>query len=163
MAGNSRIVLLLMLALLSTGCRKPTDGYALVSRQTAAADGGRYSFEIDLDDSCRTYSTAVAARVATARLDRPDIELQLSVTSPSGATAVERIAFPLSGNNRKVRNRRNEGDVRDYLWPWRENIRPEGQDLGRWRIVITLPDSQEFKAVEGIGLSYQGTPWEKAN
>lgn len=154
---------MLMAVLLLAGCRKPTEGYALLSRQSAEADGGRFTFFLDLDDTCCTYATTLAARVATNRLETNGLELQLSVTSPTGATAVERVTFPLADASGKVGSWRNQGRVRDYLWPWREQIRVQGRDAGRWQVTITLPDAAAMRAVEGIGLSYKGTPWEKEN
>ena len=151
------------LALLPAGCRNPLEGYALVSRQAAEADGGRFSFDLNLEDSCCVYRTAVAARLNTAQLPGQSIELQMSVTSPGGQTAIERVAFPLHDVPGQVRSRRHDGGVRDFLWPWREQIRIPGPELGTWKVVITLPDAAALKAVEGIGLSYEGKPWEKAN
>lgn len=161
MTRNRRIGLALVtLALtLAAGCAKPTEDYSLVSRQAAEVDGRRFSFNLDLSDADCTYSTSVAARLNTARLSQPALELQMSVTSPGGQTAIERINLPLRDGN----SRRHDGSVRDFLWPWREQIRVSGPDLGQWTVVITLPDPAAWKAVEGIGLSYQGKKWEKAN
>ena len=174
MTGNRRIfprpglerpaLLVFTLALiLLAGCSKPVDGYTLVSRETARADGGRFAFDLDLDDCTCTYATTIAARLNTARLHGNGLELQMNVISPTGITAIERVTFPLQNVAGKVRSRRNDGTVRDYLWPWREQIRVSGQDAGRWRVIITLPDTTLMRAVEGIGLSYEGTTWEKAN
>ena len=155
MTRNKRTGLLLgaLLLALTAGCSKPDEGYALLSRQAAEADGGRYTFVLDLDEDGCTYETYVAARINTARLSGQTLELQFSVTSPTGETAIERVAFPL----------RDARGVRDFLWPWRDRIRVSGSGLGRWTVVITLPDPIARKAVEGIGLSYHQTKWEKAN
>ena len=170
MTRNKRIglALLALAVALAAGCAKPAEGYALISRQVAEADGGRFAFDVDLDDSTAVYETFIAARINTAHLaDTPlggnAVELQMSVTSPSGETAIERIAFPLRDSGDKIRTSRHSGRVRDYLWPWRENIRVSGSGIGRWKVVITLPDPTAQKAVEGVGLSYQGKEWEKAN
>lgn len=170
MTRNKRIglALLVLAVALAAGCSKPAEGYALVSRQAAEADGGRFAFDVDLDDSTAVYATFVAARINTARLsDTPlagnAVELQMSVTSPSGETAIERIAFPLQASGGQILSSRHSGRVRDYLWPWRENIRVSGSGVGRWKVVITLPDPAAWNAVEGVGLSYKGLLWEKAN
>ena len=163
MRTSSRGLLALLLALaLLAGCRKPADGFALVSRLAAEADGGRFSFDIDLEDETCTYLTAVAARIATARLDRPELELQMTVTSPAGTTAIERVTFPVAAGD-PVRVRRHDGSNLDFLWPWREDIRVSGAEIGRWHVVITVPDATQLRAVEGIGLSYQRKTWEKAH
>ena len=148
---------------LAAGCAKPAEGYTLVSRQTAQADGGRFAFNIDLDDESLVYDTQVAARVNAARLPEPTLELQMNVISPTGQTAIERITFPLKDAAGQISSSRQTGSVRDFLWPWREQIRVSGPDLGHWNVVITLPDTTLWSAVEGIGLSYHGTKWEKAN
>ena len=165
MAKSSPVLLLTaVLALIAlAGCSKPAEGYALISRQRAEADGRKYSFDLTLDEATYCYATTLAARVNTARLSQPELTLQLNVTSPSGVTAIERIAFPLADNGDQVRSRRNEGGVRDYCWPWRENIRVAGPDLGNWHVIVTMPDSTQWQAVEGIGLNFQGKPWEKEN
>ena len=159
----ARLILAVLTLATLAGCSKPAEGYALVSRQSAEADGGRYAFDLTLDEASYRYATTLTARLNTARLDQQELTLQLSVTSPTGTTAIERIAFPLNDADGKVRSRRDEGGVRDYRWPWRENIRVEGSDVGTWRIVVTIPDATQWQAVEGLGLSYQGIPWEKEN
>ena len=164
MTGNRRILAFaLTLALALAGCSKPVDGYTLVSRETARADGGRFAVDLDLHERTCNLANTTIARPNTARLHGNGLELQMNVISPTGITAIERVTFPLQNVAGKVRSRRNDGTVRDYLWPWREQIRVSGQDAGRWRVIITLPDTTLMRAVEGIGLSYEGTTWEKAN
>lgn len=159
---SSRLLPVLLLALLAAGCHKPSETYALVSRHTAAADGGRYTFELDLEDTACTYATGIAARLNTARLPQSGLELQLHVVAPDGTSAIERVTFPLSANAAQYSSNRNEGAVRDYNWPWREGIRVDGLSAGRWRVVISLPDTTLARAVEGIGLTCKEI-WEKEN
>lgn len=152
-----------LLLALTTGCSKPAERYTLMSRQTAENDGCRYTFTLDLDEAGSTYETYIAARLNTARFAEPSLELQLSLTSPTGQTAIERIAFPLRDAGNQLQSSRQSGSVRDFLWPWRDRIRIDEAELGRWTLVITLPDATRWSAVEGIGLSYHTTTWEKAN
>ncbi len=152
-----------LLLALSAGCSKPDESYVLQSRQAAEADGHRYTFTLDLDEAGSTYETFIAARLNTARFAEHCLELQLSLTSPTGQTAIERIAFPLRDAGDQLHSSRHGGSVRDFLWPWRDQIRIDKAELGRWTLVITLPDATLWSAVEGIGLSYHTTTWEKAN
>ena len=153
-AARSRILAAALLLL--SACSKPSDGYQLISSAETHSTDGKYVFELNLDDSTLSYSTAVAARVNTAQLEQSSVEFQFQVVSPSGESAIERITFPLAADDRRIKSRRREGSLRDYEWPWREQIHISPAGTGIWTVFISLPDTQQQEAVKGIGLSYKG-------
>ena len=149
---RSKILTALLLPLL-TCCSQPSDGYQLISSRE---NDGRYEFDIELNDTTLTYSTIFAARIETARISQPSVEFQFNLSGPDGETAIERVSFPLSKEDSRIVSRRNKGTIRDYSWPWRENIHVAGKDAGTWHVSVSLPDQAGAQAVLGTGLSYKG-------
>ena len=157
---NRFLPILLLAAFLTAGCSKPAGDYLFVSAESAHAQNGTYEFHLTLD-SLHTYTTTLAARVVTGRLPKAELNLDIHVTEPDGTTSIERLSLPLTESPGVTRIAGN-GSVVDFRWPWHTR-RVTGTEAGRWLIRITPTDPASAAACYGIGLSYEGTPWEKAN
>ena len=151
-----------MLALLLAGaCQRPDGGYYMQSRWQAEQQKGRFEFDLPLDDSTAVYSTAIAARLHARMMPQRSLGLDITLTSPSGETSIEHVNMPLT-EQQGVAISRSSGQLVDYEWPYRENIRIAGREAGRWHVTIEPSDKEVFESVYGIGLSYS-MQWEKEN
>ena len=157
---NKILPLLLLAALLTAGCSKPAGDYLFVSAETARAHDGNYVFQLPLD-SLHTYTTALAARIVTNRIPDTEIDLDIHVTEPDGTTSIERLTLPLK-ETPGVTVIAGNGPVADFRWPWHTR-RVTGAKAGNWQVRITPTEPASAAALYGIGLSYEGTPWEKEN
>lgn len=158
---SNRSFFLIVLLFLAAGCTKPAGDYLFQSAETARERGGRYEFQLSLEDSTRQYETFLAARLVTSRIPGGNIVLDVQVTSPEGETAIERLTLPL-GDPDAARIALGSGSLADYQWPWR-TLRPSGAQLGTWQVAVVPTDPETADAFYGFGLSYEGTPWEKGN
>ena len=154
MAGrNSKILLILSLFLLLSGCRKPSGDYLFVSAETAAAHGGSYDFMLNLDDSTHTWNAKLAARIVTSRIPDGAIAFDVRITSPVGESSIERLSLPLSEAT-GVRVSNNQGPVTDFEWPLHGGIRPDSRNTGTWKISISPTDATLGDALYGVGIAY---------
>ncbi len=145
-------VLLMLLA--AASCRKPSGDFILISSQEASANGGVFEFNLTLDDSLAVYSTALAARILTSRVTGRTVDFDFHISSPEGETFIERVSLPLVPHP-DVRQSNGEGRVVDFEWPYRDNIRVSGRQLGLWKISVTPADPALRDAILGMGLSYK--------
>ena len=159
MAASNRLILLLTLVM-AAGCSKPAGDYFFVSAETARTQGGAYEFQLSLD-SLYTYTTTLAARIVTGKVPEQEISLDIHITAPEGTTSIERLTLPL-GDTPGVQRIAGSGSVTDFRWPWHTS-RIAGPQAGRWLVRITPTDAALADAFYGIGISYEGKPWGKAN
>lgn len=137
-----------------TGCSQPVGDYFFVSTETARTQGGHYDFTLNLDDSTRTYSVRLAARLVAARLPDRQAAFDIHITSPVGQTTIERKAFPLE-ESEETRMTAGSSSVVDCEWLLQRGIRVNGPDAGTWRIAVSPTDTALLDAIYGIGISYE--------
>ena len=159
-ASNKPILLLLLAFALTAGCSKPAGDYLFVSAEKARTQGGTYEFHLSLD-SLHTYTTDLAARIVTSKVPTQEINLDVHITAPDGTTSIERLTLSLQ-ESPGVQRIAGNGSVTDFRWPWHTS-RIDGPRAGRWQVRITPTDAALSDAFYGIGLSYEGKPWEKGN
>ena len=157
---RSKGILLLLVTLLAVACSKPAGDYHFVSERTAAAQGGHYEFTMELDSAC-TYATTLAARIVGSRTEKAEINLDIRITSPDGATQIERLPLSLS-EEACLKRIAGSGSLLDCQWHW-QDIRTDGTQGGLWHVSVTPTDPASADALRGIGLSYERIEWEKAN
>lgn len=156
MAASNRWIFLpavLLLGLLA-GCTKPVGDYRFVSTETARTQNGRYDFTLALDDSTRSYTLALAARLVASRLPRRELTLEIRTTSPFGESAIERKTFPLDGNG-PGRLTKGSGSVVDCEWILEEAFHVSGAEAGTWQVSVSPTDTAQLAAIYGIGISYE--------
>ena len=154
-ASNSSFLLpaVLLLSLLA-GCTKPVGDYRFVSTETARTQNGRYDFTLALDDSTRSYTLALAARLVASRLPAQEITFEIHTTSPYGESTIERKTFPLQGDG-PDRFTKGSGSVIDCEWILQDAFRASGAKTGAWQVSVSPTDTTLLAAIYGIGLSYE--------
>lgn len=117
------------------------------------ADTFVFRYEMLLDEPQTSYSTYIACRCKASAINGNRVPLLISVTSPSGEKALERVDFPLTEKCEGVEVKRS-GSLVDIVWPYREHIVP-GNDTGTWVLMIKPLEKSAADNIYGIGLSYE--------
>ena len=141
--------LLAALALLAA-CTRPTDNHLLVSQWTADNQGGEYGFSASFDTSAR-FALRLAARMVASRIPEECLAFDIRITTPDGATAIERVDLPLhSSGDDGIRIIPGSGSVTDFEWPWRSlDATP-----GTWTFHVRPANPERADALYGLGFSY---------
>lgn len=142
-----------LLGCLLCSCRKPVDRFEFRYAPTHAADTFVFRYDMLLDEPQTSYSTYIACRCKASAIKGKHIPLLISVTSPSGEKALERVDFPLTADCPGVEVKRSGGLV-DIMWPYRDRIVP-GADTGLWQLAVKPLEESAARNIYGIGLSYR--------
>lgn len=137
------------MALAMTACSRPTDGYQVISRDSAytADSSSCYTFKPDFHDSGAVYETAITARVDIRKMRSNKLSMDISVISPKHHIAVERVEFPLQYSRKQ--------HIIDMSWPYRSNIHIPEDEGGIWTVCVEVRGQDASEAVQALGFSYK--------
>jgi hypothetical protein len=136
--------LLLIATLFVVACNEPVQFEKFI--RSDVAEGGVYTFDVDLADSTCTYDFLLFTRIdgePEALANAGYLPLFITWSSPSGREATEKVFLPLTEG-------RNEHYSRQILTPYRVDFAPF--EAGKWQIRI-LPGT-DMGGVTGLGLRY---------
>lgn len=132
-----------------------------VFRTLTEEDGGSASFEIDMPDSTGSYSMSLITRIQKGCAPA-GVTLDITLTSPSGATGTETVSFPSDYQTvrRYIKEHPEDDRIRlagtpgyyDISWVYRSRIIPP--ERGLWHIDISLPDTADGKVL-GLGITLE--------
>lgn len=148
------LIICALLGCLFCSCRKPADRFEFKYAPTHPADSFVFRYELLLDEPQTSYSTYIACRCKASAIKGNSIPLLISVTSPNGETALERVDFPLTAQCPGVKVKRSGGALVDIVWPYRDRIVP-GADTGLWHMAMKPLESSALKNIYGMGVSYE--------
>lgn len=151
-----------MLCMLATACTQPENGYRYVATEEAREADGVFLFDAELVDTTLAYTLNLATRVVTSRIPDRLLRLDILTTDPLGSRTVDHVTIPLR-EGPGIKLKLGSGSVIDIETAWRKDLRIPAFQAGRWQIAVTPADTAQLDALYGIGLSYDGTPWEKEN
>ena len=143
-----RLILILLAVLMAAvSCRRPS------SREDFIAGDGPYAFEVDMEDTTKTYDFSFYTRLDA----RPyllegvvDMPLDIQWISPSKEVFTETVYLPLTDEKATFYSRQ-------IRRPYRTEVIPA--ESGIWGLVVSVPDSVSIPGLRGLGLiqSIHGT------
>lgn len=107
------------ICLLLASCTRPAQSEDFI--RADKADGGVYSFPVDMADSLASYDFWFYSRLAAGRRD--NVELRVSWVAPSGRSLYETV-YMERVDSRGVRELYRSGMVPSEYGEWTVNVRP---------------------------------------
>ena len=122
-------------------------------------------FEIDMSDTACVYSIGLVCRFIR-NFSADSTAFIIRMTSPSGYTASERVAFPSDINTVRNYIEESPSDGRlkaastsgyyDLSWVYRTNIEP--LENGTWTMSVTAAGAETAGNILGTGITITQTP-----
>lgn len=120
--------------------------------------GGNVRFTLNMTDTACTYTISLIVRLHKS-YSGPDLDMGITLTSPSGSEGHETVSYPSDYNTVKSYLNSHPEDTRirlasspdyyDISWEYRTGIVPP--EAGIWEMEMNLPEDR--KAILGAGVS----------
>ena len=116
-------------------------------------------FYLDMADTSSLYDIYISSRINRALIEDNHLDLNITLISPSGDSAISKLSLPiasepLSVNWRKVVSVKKRGKIYDIEWLYLHNT--SISEVGRWRIEIDIDNKESFReALIGFGIKYE--------